>query len=174
MCKTDTERVVRLQSLGWGWFPLCQAIAWPPWCAPKVVIVHFLQTREETKGRFCKRVVLANVPSFRFLVPSFRFLYPRSDFWYRRSVFLSPRSSFWYSRFVFCTLVPVWGSREHPPKPFWKPPFANPQQKFQSLVVLVARTRCVSFALRCVSKFRPAAYSASRVEIFIGFCPYQT
>ena len=29
---------------------------------------------------------------------------------------------------------------------------------------LVARTRCVSFTLRCVSKFRSAAYSASRVE----------
>ena len=32
---------------------------------------------------------------------------------------------------------------------------------------LVARTRCVSFALRCVSKFRPAAYSASRVEFLL-------
>ena len=30
---------------------------------------------------------------------------------------------------------------------------------------LVARTCCVSFALRCVSKFRPAEYSTSRVEI---------
>ena len=51
--------------------------------------------RKETKGLFCKRVVLANVPSFRFLVPSFRLLYPHSGFgavvpfipvfWYRRT-----------------------------------------------------------------------------------------
>ena len=66
--------------------------------------------REETKGWFCRRAVLANVPSFRFfgtvvpffvplfwfLVPSFRFLYPRSGFWYRRAVlFLYPHSGFW-------------------------------------------------------------------------------
>ena len=44
-----------------------------------------LELFEKNKGRFCKGVVLANVPSFRFLVPSFRFLYPHSGFWYRRS-----------------------------------------------------------------------------------------
>ena len=40
-----------------------------------VVFQCVIVFREETKGRCCKRVVLANVPSFRFLVLSFRFLY---------------------------------------------------------------------------------------------------
>ena len=51
-----------------------------------------VKNREETKGRLCKRAVLANV---RLLVPSCRFLYPRSGFLYRHS--------------VFCTLVLVFG-----------------------------------------------------------------
>ena len=50
--------------------------------------------REETKGRFCKRAVLANVPSFPFLVPSFRFFCT-----------LSRVSG--VRRSVFCTLIPV-------------------------------------------------------------------
>ena len=41
--------------------------------------------REETKGRFRKRVVLANVPSFRFLVPENIRMYPRSGFWHRET-----------------------------------------------------------------------------------------
>ena len=67
---------------------------------------------EKIKGRFCRRVVLANVPLCRFFAPSLRFLYPRSGFWCRRS--------------VFCTLVPVLGGlqREHPPTTLWKPPFS--------------------------------------------------
>ena len=58
------------------------------------------QSREETNGRFWKRVVLANVPSFLFFgtvgpffVPLFRFLVPS---------------------FLFYTLVAVLGVREHP------------------------------------------------------------
>ena len=39
--------------------------------------------REETKGRFRKRAVLENVPSFRFLVLGNIRMYPRSGFWYR-------------------------------------------------------------------------------------------
>ena len=55
------------------------------------------------QGRFCKRVVLANVPSFRF------------SFWvnmrtYSRSRFCSGGTS-------ECTLVPVYVPGEHPPKP---------------------------------------------------------
>ena len=66
-----------------------------------------------TKGRFCKRAVLANVPSFRFLVPSFCFLYPLSGFGT-----IVP---------YFCTLVPVFGLRGSSAKPpFWKPPFGEP------------------------------------------------
>ena len=60
-----------------------------------------------TKGRFRKGVVLANVPLFRFFVPGNIRMYPRSGFWYRGT--------------SECTLVPVFGTREHPPKPpFWK------------------------------------------------------
>ena len=68
--------------------------------------------REETKGRFRKRVVLANVPSFRFLVPgtSACTLVPVLT---PGNIRMYPRSSFWY--------------REHPPKPpFRKPPFCEP------------------------------------------------
>ena len=35
---------------------------------------------------------------------------------------------------LLCTLVPVFGTGEHPPKPpFWKPPFANQQPKGPTL-----------------------------------------
>ena len=72
-----------------------------------------LMLREETKGRFRKRAVLANVPSFRFFVPGNICMYPRSGFWYRGT-----------SEY---TLLPVCGTGEHPPKPpFWKPPFCEP------------------------------------------------
>ena len=95
--------------------------------------------REETKGRFRKRAVLANVPSIRLLVQGNIRMYPRPGFgtgehpnirsfrllvmgniWmYPRPGFgtgdirMYPRSGFWY--------------REHLPKPpFWKPPFCEP------------------------------------------------
>ena len=55
--------------------------------------------REATKGRICKRVALANVPSFWLLVLSFLFLVPSFRLWVRFS--------------FFCTLVLVLGSREH-------------------------------------------------------------
>ena len=69
------------------------------------------------KGRFCKMVVLANVPSFQFLVPSFRFCT------------LVP---------VFGTIIPVFvpsfrvfcGTGEHRQNhPFGNHPFANPPTK---------------------------------------------
>ena len=53
-------------------------------------------SQRETKGRFCKRVVLANVPSFRFLVPSFLFLYPLFQFLVPSFRFLYPQAGFWY------------------------------------------------------------------------------
>ena len=38
-----------------------------------------------------------------------------------------PRSGFWYQGTSECTLVLVFGTGEHPPKPpFWKPPFCEP------------------------------------------------
>ena len=56
-------------------------------------------SREETKGRFCERAVLANVPSFRFLAPSFRFfVYPRSGFLVPSFRFLYPCSGFCQAR----------------------------------------------------------------------------
>ena len=65
------------------------------------------------KGRFRKRVVLANVPSFRFSFRGNMRTYPRSNF---RSGGTSE-----------CTLVPVFVLGEHLPKPpFWKPPFCQP------------------------------------------------
>ena len=42
----------------------------------------FGKDREETKGQFCKRAVLASFSSFRSFVPSFCFLYPRSGFFF--------------------------------------------------------------------------------------------
>ena len=62
----------------------------------------------EKKGRFCKRVVLANVPSFRFSFRENMRTYPRCGFH-------SEGTSELY------TLVPVFVLGEHPPKPpFWK------------------------------------------------------
>ena len=64
-------------------------------------------SREETRGQFCKRVVLANVPSFRFL------------FWGNMRTY--PGSGFRSGGTSECTLVPVFVLGEHPPKPpFWK------------------------------------------------------
>ena len=65
----------------------------------------------ETRGRFRKRVVLANVPSFQFSFRGNMRTYPRSGF---RSGGTSER-----------TLVPVFVPGEHPP-PFGKPPFCQP------------------------------------------------
>ena len=66
--------------------------------------------REETKGRFCKRAVLAN------------------GFWFRRSAFCAlVQVSLFCPRSVFCTLDPFFCTLEHPPKPpFGKPPFCEP------------------------------------------------
>ena len=59
----------------------------------KVSQWHFLQiltamscttkSREETKGWFYKRAVLANTPSLRFFVAGNARMYPRSGFWVR-------------------------------------------------------------------------------------------
>ena len=70
---------------------------------------EILKTKEwkDREGRFPKRAVLANVPSFRFSFPGNRRTYPRSGF---RSRGTSE-----------CTLVPFFVPGEHPPKPpFWK------------------------------------------------------
>ena len=56
--------------------PFC-AILWrSPSGRYKRLIQKGTKSREETKGRFCKRAVLANVPSLRFLVPSLLFCTP--------------------------------------------------------------------------------------------------
>ena len=71
-------------------------------------IVHW-----EIKGRFRKRVVLANVLSFRFS--------------FRGSIRTYPSSGFRSGGTPECTLVPISVPGEHPPKPpFWKPPFDLP------------------------------------------------
>ena len=72
------------------------------------------KVHREIRGRFRKRVVLANVSSFRFSFRGNMRTYPRSGFC--RSGGTSER-----------TLVPVFVPGEHPPKPpFWKPPFWVP------------------------------------------------
>ena len=59
--------------------------------------------REETKGRFRKRVVLANVPSFQFLVLG--------------NIRMYPHSGFDTGGTSECTLIPVFGTGEPLPKP---------------------------------------------------------
>ena len=74
--------------------------------------------REETKGRFRKRGILANVPWFRSLVSG--------------NIRMHPRTS-------KCTLVPVFGTGEHLPKPpFGNRPFANPESSEIALLYLKA------------------------------------
>ena len=69
------------------------------------VIIFFC--REETKEWFRKRVVLANIPSFRFFAPGEHANVPSFHVLFRGSIRMYPRSSF----------VPG----ERPPKsPFWK------------------------------------------------------
>ena len=83
----------------------------------------------EIKGRFCKRVVLANVPSFRF---SFRGNIRRNHPFGNRP-FVNTKKGHWEIKGRFPkgwfgerTLVPVFVPGEHPPKPpFWKPPFCE-------------------------------------------------
>ena len=78
--------------------------------------------REETKGRLCKRVVLADVPSFQFFCTVVPLLY-------LRSVFCTPRSGFG-------------GSREHLPEPpFWKSSFLRtPPKVFKGFLVFLCRS----------------------------------
>ena len=65
------------------------------------------------KGRFRKRVVFANVPSFRLSFRGNMRTYPRSGFSFRGNIRTYPHSD-------FC-------SGGTPPKPpFWKPPFWKP------------------------------------------------
>ena len=73
----------------------------------RLILVSVVGFAKEAQGQFCKRVALANVPSFRFFVASVRCLYPRSVFLYHRSIFLYPLSGFLCRRSVFCILVPV-------------------------------------------------------------------
>ena len=90
---------------------------------PKWTIFHW-----ETEGRFRKRMLLANVPSFWF------------SFW--GNIRTYPRSGFRSGGTSECNLVPVFRSGEHPnvpsfrffvpgehpPRPpFWKPPFCQNQ-----------------------------------------------
>ena len=66
---------------------------------------------ERNKGRFCKRGVLANVPSFRLV--GWRKI--------KKHSFLLPG---WHCRERLCG--GHFGTGEHLPKPhFWKPPFGN-------------------------------------------------
>ena len=70
----------------------------------------------ETKGRFRKRVVLANVPSFRFSFRRNIRTYTRSGFFFRSGGTSK------------CTLVPVFVRGDiRPNHPFGKPPLCQPE-----------------------------------------------
>ena len=84
----------------------------------------------EIKGRFRKRVVLANVPSFRFFVPGEHANVPSFRGTCER------------------TLVPVFVPREHPPKPpFCNPPFCVLPKDFSGRYGF-STTGLESFSLR--------------------------
>ena len=79
-----------------------------------------------TKGRFRRRVVLANVPSFRSLVPGNIRMYLRSVFWYQGT--------------SECALVPSFvpgNIRQN--HPFGKPPFCEPPNLIDKLFDRKAR-----------------------------------
>ena len=72
-------------------------------------------TRDETKGRFCKRVVLANVP---LPPPPFRGKGTSA------TCFCTFKGKITCGR---CTVTPVTGVKIDLPKPpFWQPPFCEP------------------------------------------------
>ena len=116
-----------------------------------------LKFHREIKGRFRKRVVLANVPSFRF---SFRgnirrnhpfgnhpFVNTKKGHWEIKGRF--PKGWFWraYPRSSF-------RSGEHPPKPpFWKPPFCEPPKIFNLACRLQSRLKCSILTLRITHTF---------------------
>ena len=104
---------LRRNHVGASWIPSLGHFRGIP--TTKALHVFFVRTvREETKGRFRKRAVLANVP------------YPSSGFWCWGTSACT-RSRSWYRGTSECTLVLVFGAGEHPPKPpFWKPPFCEP------------------------------------------------
>ena len=79
-------------------------------------VVPPVKVHWEIKGRFRKRVVLANVPSFQFS--------------FRGNMRTYPRSGFHSGGPSECTLVPVFVPGDHPPKnhPFGKPPFWQPKK----------------------------------------------
>ena len=75
-----------------------------------------MKIHREIKGRFRKRVVVANVPSCRLSFRGNMRTYPRSGF---RSGGTSE-----------CTLVPVFVPGEHPPEPpFWKTTLLGSSEK---------------------------------------------
>ena len=94
---------------------------------------HVSTIHWEIKGRFRKRVVLANVPSFRF------------PFWGNMRTY--PRSGFRSGGTSECTLVAVFVPGEHPPKPpFWKTTLlATPHQDAQAVPAQVL-TICMALA----------------------------
>ena len=76
----------------------------PSWRNKRANVAAFeprSEDREETKGRFQKRVVLANVPLFRVFVPG-------------EHAKTYPRSGFGSGGTSECTLVPDFVPGEHP------------------------------------------------------------
>ena len=89
------------------------------------------QVHWEIKGRFPKRVVLANVPSLVDVPDIFVFFFILGRgggggqfFFFGAEMSTKPRSGFRSGRTCERPLVPVFFPGEHLPKPpFWKPPF---------------------------------------------------
>ena len=88
---------------------------------PREMKVHW-----DIKGRFCKRVVLANVPSLRFSFQGNMRTYPGASF---RSGGTSES-----------TLVPVFVPGEHPPKPpFWKTTLLSTPERCDTSIIKSVR-----------------------------------
>ena len=74
-----------------------------------------------------------------------------------------PRSGFSYLGTSECTLVPVFGTWEHPPKlPFWRPPFCEPPIRIQIFELFLRKRKLQNESSPNFSNFRP--------EFCPGFC----
>ena len=122
------------------------------------------------KGRFRKRVVLANVPSFRFSFRGNMRTYPRSGFSFRRNIRMYPRSGFRSGGTSECTLVPVFVPGEHPPKPpFWKTTLSGTPDglKSQPVKSLLFQLRFLLFP-QIQARFRWRRIAERFCELWMG------
>ena len=110
----------------------------------QVVFYHW-----EIRGGFRKRVVLANVPSFRFSFRGNMRTYPRSGF-----------------RSMEHTLVPIFVPGEHPPKPpFWKTSLSS-EPPTSVFTLGMAQSNCSLHLEWCKLRCKEGTHN-----IALGFAP---